>query len=322
VMTINSLVEPIELSTDWPVGPVNVFLLYGEKLTLVDAGRNIEKAQGEFEAGLKRLGVKLKDIEQVVLTHHHGDHVGLLQYVLSQQPIPLLGHSNCRPYLSKDARHFENSKKFFKGFYREFGLPLEAAEKLASFNGWDQIFKWSVELTGELDEGRGIPGLPDWEVIETKGHAQSHISLYHREKQILICGDHLIKHSPAGVFLEPPIYPETERSKPLIQYVDNLKKLLNYPVKYTLSGHGEPIENLPEHIHTTLEKIDKRAAKVKRKLLNGQKTGFELIQELYPRKFEQSVALFASDTIGLLDLLVHRGEIHAEKRDEIIFHSC
>lgn len=68
-----------------------------------------------------------------------------------------------------------------------------------------------------------------------------------------------------------PIHPEIERSKPLIQYVDNLKKCMLYPVSVARSGHGEAIDNLPELINETLQKIDKRANRVKTKLENGRK---------------------------------------------------
>lgn len=120
--------------------------------------------------------------------------------------------------------------------------------------------------------------------------------------------------------MESPIYPETERSKPLIQYVHNLKKCLQLPVELTLSGHGEVINNLPELINETLQKIDKRAIKVKSILVNGSKSGFELVRELYPGRYEDAMILLASDTIGLLDLLLDRGEIVTEERDGVIYY--
>lgn len=62
-------VDKIELPTDWPVGSVNVFLIHGEKLTLVDCGRKLEKAWHVFNEALKQRGLTIMDIEQIVLTH-------------------------------------------------------------------------------------------------------------------------------------------------------------------------------------------------------------------------------------------------------------
>ncbi|WP_180954490.1 MBL fold metallo-hydrolase [Bacillus sp. V5-8f] len=313
-------VDLIELPTEWPVGPVNVFLIYGEKLTLVDCGRNIDSAWRQFNLALKDRGLTIMDIEQIVLTHHHDDHVGFLDRLVYLNPVPIYAHKNCRPYLTKDEGHFAGGTQFFINFYKEFGIPEEVSNELANLKDWNQGLENKLYITEEIDEGTAIPGLPDWQVIQTKGHAQSHIALYRSSDQVLICGDHIIKHTPAGVFLEAPIHPETERSKPLNQYVDNLKKCLEYPITITLSGHGEPIVNTHEFIKETLKKIEKRAQRVKGKLENARKTGYELLQELYPGRYEDALILLASDTIGLLDYLLERGDIFSEKEDGVFYY--
>jgi glyoxylase-like metal-dependent hydrolase (beta-lactamase superfamily II) len=315
-------IEVIELPTDWPVGTVNVYLVYGEKLTLVDCGRKLEKAWNQFNEALTKLGLKVMDIEQIILTHHHDDHVGFLDWILDINSVPVYAHPNCRPYLTHDAGHFRRRKEFFTEFYQQFGLPKELSEKLAGTKDWNEGIKNNIQITKDLDEGLPIPGLPDWQVIETKGHAQSHISLYRESDHVLLCGDHVIKHSPAGIFLESPIYPETERSKPLIQYVHNLKKCLRFPVDITLSGHGEMIDNLPELINETLHKIDRRALNVKSKLIDGNMSGYDLVKVLYLDRYKGALILLASDTIGLLDLLLERGEILSEERDGVVYYTA
>ncbi|RFU65259.1 MBL fold metallo-hydrolase [Peribacillus glennii] len=313
-------IDIIELPTEWPVGPVNVFLIRGEKLTLVDCGRKLEKAWNTFNSVLRECGLSIMDIEQIVLTHHHGDHTGFLDWILEKNPVPVFAHTNCRPYLSRDDFHFKRGVEFFANFYKEFGISEESAKELAGSRGWNQGQRNKIEITLELDEGIPIPGLSEWQVIETKGHAQSHISLYRSSDQVLLCGDHLIKHTPAGIFLESPIFPETERSKPLIQYINNLKKCLDIPVRAALSGHGDIIDNLPALINETLQKIDKRADRVKSKLLNGRKTGYELVREIYPDRFEKAIIVLASDMIGLLDLLLERGEIFSENESGVLYY--
>src|SRR3954462_10912316 len=56
---------------------VNAWLLRGEPLTLVDTGPYGDEAYAALEAGLKAAGVGVKDIELVLVTHHHLDHSGL-----------------------------------------------------------------------------------------------------------------------------------------------------------------------------------------------------------------------------------------------------
>lgn len=319
-MDFHKKIKRIELPTDWPVGPVNVYLIFGDKLTLIDAGRKLEKSWTEFRGALRKEGLSTRDIEQIILTHHHGDHIGLLDYILDNHPVPVYAHGNCRPFLSQDQTFFKNSREFFEHFYKEFGLPEEEACRLAAMKEYDRSHLRRINVEKELKDGDMVEGLKGWQAVETKGHAQSHISLYHSEERILICGDHLIGHSPAGVFLEAPQHSGEERSKPLIQYIESLKKLLKLSVDVTLSGHGEPIRQLPLKIHETLNKIDKRAARVKGKLQRNKKTGYELIYELYGKKAETAMGVFISDAIGLLDLLLDRNEITAENQDGILYY--
>lgn len=52
------------------------------------------------------------------------------------------------------------------------------------------------------------------------------------------------------------------------------------------------------------------------------KSGYELVQELYPDRYEGSMILLASRTIGLLDLLLDRGEIFLEEINGVIYYTA
>lgn len=313
-------IDVIELPTEWPVGPVNLFLIKGEKLTLLDAGRRLESSWELFNTALKERGLSVMDIEQVVLTHHHTDHVGMLDWLLEKNLIPVYAHRNCRPYLMHDKDYFKGTKEFFANLFYEHGVPDIVIERFTSAKGEFRGLKSKVEIE-EIDEGIIIPGLSDWQVIETKGHAQSHISLYRPEDQVFLCGDHLIKHMPAGIFLEAPISPERNRAKPLLQYIDNLNKCLDFPISLTLSSHGEPIEDVQIHIQEILRKIDKRSQRVKQFLHDGKKNSYHLIQLLYPKRYKKETPILLTDTISLLDLLVDRSEINQERIEGVYYYS-
>src|ERR1043165_3045991 len=59
------------------VGSVNAWLLRGDPLTLIDTGPRDDGALAALEDGRRREGLRLEDIELVLATHHHLDHVGL-----------------------------------------------------------------------------------------------------------------------------------------------------------------------------------------------------------------------------------------------------
>lgn len=110
-------IEKIELSTNFPIGPVNVYVLFGEKLTLIDTGLNRELAWKELNNGLLKLGLNLNDIEQIVLTHHHNDHTAMIDWILEENPsIQVFAHQDTEMIL-KDEDYLEWSSQFLRSYF-------------------------------------------------------------------------------------------------------------------------------------------------------------------------------------------------------------
>lgn len=317
ISKLTEKIEKIKLTTGWPVGPVNVYLLFGEKVTLVDTGLKNKQTWDELTQGLHNIGLEMTDIDQIVLTHHHNDHAGLLEWIVEKHPIPIYAHRNAQPYIARDSTFMEWSEDFFRDLYIEFGIPEDLAERTATRKRKGSPLS-HIKLPEEqqLQHNDTIPHLPQWKVIETKGHSQDHISLYNPMDQILICGDHIIKGKPSGIFMDPPNYGE-ERPKPLIQYIESLEACMRLPIQKTLSGHGSVINNLIEVGSEQLYRIENRVDRVRKVLQEGNKTGFEIVQQLYADRIDQSLKVFVSDVIGILDLLQERNEITKIKSDQV-----
>ena len=71
----------MRIPTPFQVGRVNTYLLEDEPLTLVDSGPNSGKALDELERQLEALGHGIEDLELVIITHQHIDHLGLVDIV-------------------------------------------------------------------------------------------------------------------------------------------------------------------------------------------------------------------------------------------------
>lgn len=310
-------IEKIALTTNWPVGPVNVYLIYGEKLTLVDTGLKSEKTWRELNGSLNKLGFTIQDIEQIVITHHHSDHAGMLDWILKENSIPVYAHEHAAPYLKRERHYLRWSDLFFKQLFYEFGVPRELIDHVPRKDrNRKPIEAFDLKI---VSEGEQIPNLHGWTVLETKGHSQDHISLVHEESQTFICGDHIIKGMPAGIFIDAPIVGR-ERAKPLLQYMESLNRCFTLNIAKTFSGHGPVIHNLTEVIQEQLRRIEHRAKRVKRVLANHCITGFDIIQLMYSKRYKQSLGLFVSETLSMLDLLIERKEVLAHKRNGILFY--
>jgi glyoxylase-like metal-dependent hydrolase (beta-lactamase superfamily II) len=72
-------IHRLRIPTPFAVGRVNCYLLADEPLTLIDTGPNSGKSLDELQHQLEDLGHAIEDLELIVITHQHIDHLGLVE---------------------------------------------------------------------------------------------------------------------------------------------------------------------------------------------------------------------------------------------------
>lgn len=306
----------IIIPTPFAVGDVNSYLIKGDALTLIDVGPKTPEAWLALKAGLKEANVKPEDIEQVVLTHHHPDHAG---WVDGFENAKLYGHPYNDLWLRRDQAFFDYHDAFYLERIQEEGVPEELWF-------WVKKMKRPLNLLGDrpldmtINEGDVLPGHPEWSVMETLGHAQSHLSFWNKESREMIGGDHVIAKVSSNPLIEPPFNPEDGRPKSLLQYNASLSRLLKMPIDVIYSGHGEEVRNVHELITQRLEKQHQRAMKVLGLLEGKEGTVYELTKQLFPHAYEKELGLTLSETIGQIDYLLEDGLILERLSDNGIFY--
>ncbi|MGJ7921265.1 MBL fold metallo-hydrolase [Neobacillus sp. LXY-4] len=299
-------IAKITLPTPFPVGDVNVFLVKGERLTLVDAGTNTEESWNSFVRQLNDLHLTPNDIEQIIITHHHPDHVGLLAYF--PETLEVYGHPYNQRWLTITEQFIEENEAFFVRTLKEFGV---ADQFLALKGVFRKTTKFSCNrtLTGHLIEGDTPPGLSDWKVIETPGHASSHIGLFRESDGAYIGGDQLLPHISPNPLLEPPLPGEQDRPQPQLQLNASLKNLAQFPIQIVYPGHGDDITDAGALIEKRLSRQHERAMQVKEWLKSEEMTVYEVCQRLFPHLYERELVLTLSQTVAQIDYLLSLQEI-------------
>lgn len=316
----NGDIAKISLPTPFAVGDVNVYVIKGDKLTLIDTGVKTMQSKEALVFGLGELGLKLFDIEQIILTHHHPDHAGALDFF--DKKVPVYGHKNNQRWLTLSDEFLDVHNSFFLDFAGKLGVAEELKHKLIHHR--EEIkFLSKRELEGYLEEGDELPGLPGWRVIETPGHAQSHLSFYREHDGLMLAGDHLLARISPNPLMEPPLVLGGVRQRPLLQYNASLQKFLDYSISIVYSGHGTEIEGgaVADLIRYRFERQHTRAMQVKSMLQDKPLSGFEVCQQLFPKVYHQEVDLTLSETVGQLDYLEDLGEIESDMKSGVILYS-
>ncbi|MFD1707065.1 MBL fold metallo-hydrolase [Siminovitchia sediminis] len=291
----------IVMPTPFAVGDVNAYLVKGDSLTLIDGGVKTKEAWDAFQNQLKDLGYKPGDIEQIVLTHHHPDHVGLLDWL--PEDIPVYGHPYARPWLEQDKNFSKGYDQFYIRLFTEFGMEGNPDHMLAALKA-PLRYAARRKLTYEIEEDDVIPGLENWIILETPGHAQSHLVFYREEDGTLIAGDHILATISSNPLLEPSPDPWKERPKPQLQYNQSLRKMLDLEISKVYTGHGTEVMKVRQLIERRLARQHARAMEVQELLKEGPVTTFELAKNLFPEVYEKQLGLTLSETTAQLDYLL------------------
>jgi len=314
-------VYQIEVPTPFGVGPVNVYLIAGSRLTLVDVGPLTDDAWAALRNGVEQTGHRLEEVEQVVLTHHHVDHCGLLARVKQLSGARIYAHPLAVPYVEQDETFMAFHDQFFRELYRESGVPAEKLHIIQKFHRKMMTFSEKASIDGLLKHEQLLPGLPEWQVLYTPGHSQSHLSLYRKSDRVMIAGDHMIRHISSNAFIEPPRDRTRMRPLTLVQYRTALQMCADMEIDLILAGHGTPVRNHRELITQRLQKNWERTDGLRRFLRDGEKTAYELTALLFPTIYERELPLALSETIGHLDLLMILHQLDVREKEGVLYYS-
>jgi glyoxylase-like metal-dependent hydrolase (beta-lactamase superfamily II) len=303
-------IHTLRIPTPFAVGRVNCYLIEDEPLTLVDSGPNSGKALDELESQLSALGRSIEEIELIVITHQHIDHLGLVDIIARRSGAQVAAIDILVPFVENFGEDAERDDEFAAELMRRHGIPEDVTTVLKTvsrgFRGWGG----KAHVTRPLHDGERLE-LRDrnLEVMLRPGHSPSDTIFWDAERKVLIAADHLIKHISSNPLISRPLDGSKGRPQALVAYIDSLLKTRELPAEIVLPGHGEPITDHVTLIDERLEMHEHRAEKLRALIAEQPRTGYELAQALWGNVAVTQAFLTLSEVIGHVDLLINAGQV-------------
>jgi glyoxylase-like metal-dependent hydrolase (beta-lactamase superfamily II) len=307
------------IPTPFAVGRVNCYLIEDEPLTLVDTGPNSGKALDELTARLAERGHGLEDLELIVVTHQHIDHLGLVEILVEHSGAEVAALGAAAERLASLEEDAEKDDAFAVEVMLRNGIPEDVTVALRSvsrsFRGWGS----HVTVTRPLEDGGTLElGDRKLEVLHRPGHSPSDTVFWDAERQILIAADHLLPKISSNPLITRPLDGSSRRTQALVTYIESLKKTREMPAEIVLPGHGEPITDHTELIDSRFAGHERRKEKIHRLIAERPRSGYELAQALWGNVAVTQAFLTLSEVIGHADLLVNEGRVREVDDDGVI----
>lgn len=313
----------LRIPTPFQVGRVNCYLLEDEPLTLIDAGPNSGKALDELESQLGALGHAIEDIELVVITHQHIDHLGLVDIVARRSGAEVAAIDLLARYVENFGDDAERDDEDAAALMLRNGISEDIVRALRQVTGSFRAWGAKAKVTRSLRDGEMLE-LRDrsLEVGLRPGHSPSDTVFWDAERKILIAADHLIKHISSNPLLARSLDGSTERPKALVNYIRSLQRTRELPAEVVLSGHGEPITDHVALIDERFRLHQRRAEKLYGLIAEEPRSGHGLAQALWGDVAVTQAFLTLSEVIGHVDLLIDAGHVREDERDGVVFYEA
>jgi glyoxylase-like metal-dependent hydrolase (beta-lactamase superfamily II) len=313
----------LRIPTPFAVGRVNCYLLEDEPLTLVDTGPNSGKALDELQSQLGERGHSIDDLELVIVTHQHIDHLGLVEIVVEHSGAEVAALGAAAERLANFDEDAEAEDRFAVELMIQNGIPEEVTVALRSVSRSFRAWGSQVTVTRPLDDGEEIAFRDrTLKAIHRPGHSPSDTVFWDEQRKILIAADHLIAHISSNPLISRPLDGSSGRPQALATYIESMRETREMPAEIVLSGHGEPIVDHVALIDERFAQHERRKEKIYRLIDEQPRSGHEIAQALWGNVAVTQAYLTLSEVIGHADLLVNEGRVCEVADGEVVIYEA
>ena len=304
-----STVHRLEFDVPWPPKHVAAYVIDGPEPILIDAGTPGDDGEPALERGLERAGYTISDIEHVLVTHPHSDHLGQADTLRGAgatiyAPAKALDRLRTDPETIREGVHETGRGAGYDGDR----LAEIVDGELESFRRNRRLL--DPDATVPIDPGATIAvGDRQFRALETPGHQIHHLSFETdlEGTTVLFSGDALVEPFRPGAFqvgVNRGAYGGVDA------YYDAMDRLETTAATHVCPGHGPTFDDPRRAVTLTRNRLDD--------LLVETRAAVDAVEPATPLAVAEerigSVRYTAPvmDTMGALGTLERRGEVEYE----------
>ncbi len=277
----------------------------GDGIVLFDTGMHEPGSMGHLDRAMEQVNLRVEHMRLVACTHAHPDHCG--------QAGTIVDRTGCEVWLHPDHGHMRSGVEDPDAAWerrieiaRHSGVPEEplrayAQARREAGSGLSRF----VEPARDLVDGVEVEtDLGRWTVIETPGHAPSHVCFFQPERRLLISGDHLLGR--VSLYYDFGHTPD-----PAGEFLASLERVEALDARLCLPGHGRTFTDVQAHIEANRRLVSERLGRVLEVLRErGPITAFDAVPHVYGERVTTATAAWwLTETLSYLTHLERLGQV-------------
>jgi glyoxylase-like metal-dependent hydrolase (beta-lactamase superfamily II) len=313
-------VHRIEIEVDWPPGHVAAYLIVAPEPILIDAGMAGEASAEEFREGITDAGLSVADIEHLVVTHPHVDHIGQVPAVLEAASPTVYAPAGAQERLERDADGLaanvrRNAREVgLKGEFLDTAVKrsVESLERNRELLDPARVDHW-------IEDGETIsPGGIDLEAIHTPGHQADHLC-YRTSlggESLLFAGD-IVLEPFRSVVIHTGMDDGVEDG--VAAFYRSLDRLDDVDADRVYPGHGPVHERLREMLDRSRGSLDRMLDRAVEQASSGPVTALEVAEA---RAGERQIHYVLPEVVGALHYLEDQGRLDSSLDDGVRWYTA
>ena len=297
---------------------------------LIDAGMNFPNWKRIFFSELQKLNLSIKDIDYLIITHDHPDHVGLMQEIKHENPnIQLLMHEITHDVIKwmtdpKNDEEIKNNAEELTSRTIKYGITEEMTKNMFGFSAGmhkmipytkpDRILNDNDEITFDSTKLKFV-----W----TPGHSLGHICVFEEDNRHLFAGDHILSRITPNIgtsMMNPSTEKKYDFTNILDWYLKSLDKIDDLNSKIIFPAHQEVIYDPHQRILEMKKHHETRLSEVLKMIENKPLTPYRISQLHFGDDLDGLNTLLAlSEILSHLIYLENQGKIKRIEKNNVFY---